>query len=87
MCLGIPGQVLRIWEADGTLMGEVDLVGELKEVSLRFVPDIEVGEYTIVHLGSALQRIDEATALHTLELFREMAEIHAQFDGPPAPGQ
>jgi hydrogenase expression/formation protein HypC len=79
MCLAVPGKVTRIWEADGTSMAEVDFGGVLKEVCLEFVPDLQVGEYTIVHVGFALQRLDEAAALETLKLFERMGELEAEF--------
>ena len=46
---------------------------------LEYVPDLQVGEYTIVHVGFALQRLDEQSALETLELFRQMGELDAEF--------
>jgi hydrogenase expression/formation protein HypC len=85
MCLGVPGKVLRIWEADGTRMGEVDFGNSRQDVSLEFVPDLEAGEYTIVHIGFALQRIDEAEAIHTLGLFQQMVDIHGEMADPFAP--
>jgi hydrogenase expression/formation protein HypC len=79
MCLAVPGKVLEIWEKDGTRMARVDFGGVDKEVCLEFVPDIEVGDYTIVHVGFALQRLDEQSALETLALFREMGELDKEF--------
>ena len=79
MCLAVPGKVTRIWESDGTSMAEVDFGGVLKEICLEFVPDLQIGEYTIVHVGFALQRLDEAAALETLALFQQMGEIEAEF--------
>ncbi len=72
MCLGIPGRVEHRWEADGVLMGTVDFGGVRKDVCLSYVPDIEVGEYTIVHVGFALTRLDEKSAHQTLELMRSV---------------
>ena len=63
MCLAVPGRVLEITERDGTLMARVDFGGVTKEVCLEYVPDLQVGEYTIVHVGFALQRLDEQSAL------------------------
>jgi hydrogenase expression/formation protein HypC len=60
-------------------MATVDFGGVMKDVCLEFVPDIEIGDYTIVHVGFALQRLDEESALQTLELFRQMGEIDAEF--------
>ena len=79
MCLAVPGKVVEIRDQDDTRMATVDFGGIMKSVCLEFVPDIEVGDYTIVHVGFALQRLDEASALQTLELFRQMGEIDAEF--------
>ena len=79
MCLAVPGQVLAIEERDGTRVAQVDFGGVTKEVCLEYVPDLRVGEYTIVHVGFDLQRLDEQSALETLELFRQMGELEAEF--------
>ena len=71
MCLGIPGKVLEIYEENDTLMGKVDFGGIIKQVCLAYVPEIQVGEYTIVHVGFAITRLDEQSAQETLALFRE----------------
>ncbi|MFZ2880397.1 MAG: HypC/HybG/HupF family hydrogenase formation chaperone, partial [Phototrophicaceae bacterium] len=59
MCLGVPGQIKDIYERDGVRMGKVDFGGILKEVCLDFVPEMKVGDYTIVHVGFAITRLDE----------------------------
>ena len=69
MCLGIPGQVKEIYEMNGIRMGRVDFNGIVKEVCLAYLPDINVGDYTIVHVGFAITRLDEQSALETLALF------------------
>lgn len=79
MCLAVPGKVLDSWDKDGTRMATVDFGGVQKEVCLEFVPDIEVGEYTIVHVGFALQRLDEQSAMETLALFKQMGELDMEF--------
>jgi hydrogenase expression/formation protein HypC len=79
MCLAVPGQVSEIWDADGTPMGRVSFGSVTKDVCLAYVPDIQVGEYTIVHVGFALQRLDERSALESLEIFRRMGELDAEF--------
>ena len=63
-------------------MATVDFGGVQKEICLEFVPDLEVGEYTIVHVGFALQRLDETQALETLALFQQMGEIDKEFGDP-----
>lgn len=83
MCLGVPGRVEQVWEADGTRMATVDFGGVRKEVCLAYVPDVIVGDYTIVHVGFALTKLDEASALETLELFRSVGLLEEEF-GPVA---
>ena len=66
MCLAIPGKVEAI-SSDGLIrMGRVNFGGVVKNVCLDYVPEVEVGDYTIVHVGFALSKIDEATAQQTL---------------------
>ena len=71
MCLAVPGRVVRLEERDGTPMAEVDFGGVRKDVCLQYIPDAAVGEYVIVHVGFAIQRLDEASALETLRQLRE----------------
>ncbi len=72
MCLGVPGKVVEIYQRDDTRMGKVDFGGIQKEVCLAYVPEIQVGEYAIVHVGFAITRLDEASALETLAMFQEL---------------
>lgn len=81
MCLGVPGRVEEVWEAEGTRMATVDFGGVRKEVCLAYVPQVGVGDYTIVHVGFALTKLDEASALETLELFRSVGLLEEEF-GP-----
>ncbi|RJP30944.1 MAG: HypC/HybG/HupF family hydrogenase formation chaperone [Phycisphaerales bacterium] len=62
MCLGIPGQLTEKYEEHGLPMGKVDFGGVTKSVCLAHVPDLEVGEYAIVHVGFALSRLNEEEA-------------------------
>jgi hydrogenase expression/formation protein HypC len=75
MCLAVPGQVRSIYEADGVRMGKVSFGGVIKEVCLAYVPSIEVGEYAIVHVGFAISKIDETSALKTLKTFEELGVL------------
>jgi len=72
VCLGIPGKVVEIYEAEGLKMGRVDFGGAIKEVCLEYVPDIQIGEYTVIHVGFAISRIDEEEARETLRMLTEM---------------
>ncbi|MFD9209286.1 HypC/HybG/HupF family hydrogenase formation chaperone [Streptomyces sioyaensis] len=82
MCLAVPGKVLDIEERDGTRMATVDFGGVVKEVCLEYVPDLRVGEYAIVHVGFALQRLDEESARQTLALFEELGLLQEEFGDP-----
>ncbi len=81
MCLAIPGRVDEIYQAGETRMGRVNFGGILKEVCLAYLPDIAVGDYTIVHVGFAISKIDEASARQTLETFAEMGLLEEEL-GP-----
>jgi len=83
MCLGIPGQVKEIYEANGVRMGVVDFAGITKEVCLAYVPEIGVGDYTIVHVGFAITQLDEASALESLRLFGEMGVLEEELGEIP----
>ena len=72
MCLAVPGQVESIHEEHGTRMGRVNFGGVVKDVCLAYLPDISVGDYTIVHVGFAISKIDEASARDTLRTFAEL---------------
>ena len=72
MCLAVPGQVESIHEENGTRMGRVNFGGVVKEICLAYLPDIAVGDYTIVHVGFAISKIDEASAKATLRTFAEL---------------
>ncbi|KOU51880.1 HypC/HybG/HupF family hydrogenase formation chaperone [Streptomyces sp. WM6378] len=82
MCLAVPGRVLDIEERDGTRMANVDFGGVVKEVCLEYLPDLQVGEYAIVHVGFALQRLDEESARQTLELFTTLGLLQEEFGDP-----
>lgn len=75
MCLGIPGKILEIYEQHGARMGKVDFDGIQKEVCLAYLPELEVGDYTIVHVGFAITKLDEDSAKETLALFHEMGVL------------
>lgn len=72
MCLGIPGRVTELYEQHGAKMGRVDFGGVIKEVCLEYVPEVVAGDYVIVHVGFAITRLDEESALETLEHIRAL---------------
>ena len=75
MCLAIPGRVEEITHEGDLRMGRVNFGGVVKLVCLDYVPEVEVGDYTIVHVGFALSKIDEETAERTLAEFRAMGVL------------
>jgi len=68
MCLAVPGKILDIYETNNLLMGRIDFGGVVREACLTFVPEAKVGDYTIIHVGFALNLIDEEEAKETLAL-------------------
>jgi hydrogenase expression/formation protein HypC len=72
MCLAIPARIEQI-TGDGNAI--VNLGGVRKAISLALVEDVMVGDYVIVHVGYALQKLDEDEALRTLALFAEVGEL------------
>ena len=79
MCLGIPGKIIEIYEQAGLKMGRVDFGGVIKEACLVYVPQAQVGDYTIIHVGFALNVIDEEEAQKTLELFEQIGALDEEF--------
>ena len=74
MCLGIPGKVVETFQEDGMLMGKVDFGGVLKQVCFHLTPQVQIDEYVIVHVGFALQVIDETEAR---QIFAFLEQIDA----------
>lgn len=79
MCLGVPGKILEIYEQNGVRMGKADFGGVTKEICLAYLPEIKVGDYTIVHVGFAITQVDEQSAQESLALFREMGVLEEAF--------
>jgi hydrogenase expression/formation protein HypC len=75
MCLAVPGLIVDVREERGTKMATIDFDGIRKDICLAYLPDIEVGDYAIVHVGFAISKVDEASALETLAMFRELGVL------------
>ncbi len=75
MCLGIPGKIIEIYQQHDLLMGKVDFGGVSRETCLAYVPEAKVGDYVLVHVGFALNLIDEKEALETLDLIVQIASF------------
>ena len=72
MCLAIPAQVVELREGDNAM---VDLAGVRKEISLALVDNVAVGDYVIVHVGYALNKLDPEEAAKTLARFAELGQL------------
>ena len=76
MCLAIPGKVVGISGEDPlTRMGRIDFSGVIKQASLAYVPEVNVGDYVIVHVGFALSKVDEDEAQKVFEYLRQIGEL------------
>ncbi len=76
MCLAVPGKIIAVDPSDSLMRpGKVDFGGVVKDVNLCYVPEAKVGDYVIVHVGFALNVIDDAEAARVFEYLREIGEI------------
>ncbi|MGI8668822.1 MAG: HypC/HybG/HupF family hydrogenase formation chaperone [Aridibacter sp.] len=80
MCLAVPGKITKVYEKDDIQMGTIDFDGITKEICLSYVPDIKIGEYALVHVGFAMQKLDEKSALETLQMFRELGVLEEELN-------
>ncbi len=71
MCLAVPAKILSI---DG-LEAEVEFGGIHRIISIQLMPDVQVGQYVLVHTGFAIGVVDEQEALETLELLKQMGDL------------
>ena len=81
MCLAIPGKIVEIFDQNLMRMAKVQFGGITREACLEYVPDIQVGEYVLVHVGFAISKVDEAEAKRTYELLEEMDQL-AELEAP-----
>jgi hydrogenase expression/formation protein HypC len=76
MCLAVPGKILDIEDEDPLLRrGRVDFAGTVKRVNLAYVPEARIGDYVLVHVGFAINVVDEAEARRVFEYLREMGDL------------
>jgi hydrogenase expression/formation protein HypC len=86
MCLGIPGEILSIDEAAPLRMGKVRFGGIIRDVCLDTIPDSQVGEFVLVHVGFAISKVDReeaAKAYRTLEELGFLSELTADVEDRP----
>ena len=85
MCLAIPGLVTGRFESNGLPMGTVDFGKLAREICFSYVPEAQVGDYVIVHVGFAISVLDAEEAARTLALLDELGELAAAEYGGEAP--
>ncbi|HEX3882270.1 MAG TPA: HypC/HybG/HupF family hydrogenase formation chaperone [Stellaceae bacterium] len=79
MCLGIPGQIVAIDDAERRL-ATVSVAGVKRQINTACIPDARIGDWVLVHVGFAMSRIDEAEAAETLRILTEIGEAQAELD-------
>ena len=75
MCLGIPGKIIEIYTVNDLSMGKIDFGGVTREVCLSFVPNAQVGDYALIHVGFALNLLSEQEALETLNILKGISDL------------
>ena len=75
MCLAVPGKIIDIYNIDGLLMGKIDFGGVTRDACLAYIPEAKIGDYTIIHVGFALNLLDEKEAKETLALLDEIEDL------------
>ncbi len=75
MCLAIPGKILDVEEQDGVMMGRANFGGIVKQVCLQYTPDALPGDYVLVHVGFALNKVDAAEAERTYKVLQDLGQL------------
>lgn len=78
MCLAVPGKILESYENSGLRMAKVQFGGIVRETCLAYVPEAQVGDYVVVHVGFAISKMNEAEAARAYRLLEEMGELGEQ---------
>ncbi len=87
MCLAIPGKLIEISaDANGVRMGRANFGGIVKQVCLEYTPEVENGDYVLVHVGFALSKVDEAEAARTYQALERMEQL-TELEIPDVPDE
>jgi len=84
VCLAIPGKIIEVQDVEGLRAGRVQFGGIVRQVSLHFVPEANVGDYVMVHVGFAISRVDADEAERTYKLLEEIGALEGEV--PPEQG-
>ena len=77
MCLAIPGKIVEFHENHGVRMSKVDFGGITREACLEYIPDAQLGDYVLVHVGFAISKVDEEEAARTYRYLEQMGQLTA----------
>ncbi len=83
MCLGVPGKIIEKYQVGELPMGKVDFGGVIREACLAYVPEAEIGDYTVIHVGFAISRLSEEEAMESLETLREIIDLEEELGEEP----
>jgi len=75
MCLGVPGKIVEVTEKNGLRMAQVDFGGIVREACLEYLPEANVGDYTVIHVGFAISLLSEEEAKASLEMLQEIIDL------------
>lgn len=75
MCLAVPGKIVAIQGDSELRMARVDFGGVMREACLAYVPEAQIGDYVLVHVGFAIATVDEQAAQEALALLAEAGEL------------
>lgn len=72
MCLAVPGKVIELYETNNVKMAKIDFGGVVKEACMEYLPEVKLGDYTIIHVGFGLSILDEQEAMETMDLLKQI---------------
>ena len=84
MCLAVPGKIIEIYEKQNLRMAKVDFSGVTREACIEHVPEAEIGNYVIIHVGFAISLLSEEEAQQSIDLLREIVEA-GELEGEDRP--
>ena len=83
MCLGVPGKIIETYQQGGLRMARIDFGGVVREACLEYVPDADVGDYTVIHVGFAISKLSEEEAHETLEMLQQIMDLEEEIGPEP----
>jgi hydrogenase expression/formation protein HypC len=81
MCLAIPGKIVEIYQKGGLRMAKVDFGGVFREACLDYIPEANVNDYCVIHVGFAISLLSETEAMETLDLLKQISNLETEL-GP-----